>query len=315
MRRRHQEGNAEPDVSGGFQPHAKRQRFQHQQQQQQPSSSVVKSVFSRLSGPPQHYNNHRQQQHHQQHHHNNHQHHNNRHQQQQSHRHQQGHQQLADADVDGDDGTNETAAAAADDDDALFGPLHADNPQVARIVSKAAAAKANVVTAPPQPPPARLHSRVIRELPTRQEIVAAQGGADAAARARNRRMFGSLLGTLQKFCQEESRLKPHAERKAQIEQSIEAQQVRERDEMRRERTDLFATRKRQMAEIRALEAKVQRVREQEAWERAQQPLAGFVRTRARPRLYWLPKVVEEGGRVAARLAESRAEVESEWNYD
>lgn len=55
-------------------------------------------------------------------------------------------------------------------------------------------------------PTPRINSRVIRELPSREEIVEAQG-MDSESRARNRRMFGSLLGTLQKFCQEESRLK------------------------------------------------------------------------------------------------------------
>lgn len=49
---------------------------------------------------------------------------------------------------------------------------------------------------------ARVHSTVCKELPTRAAVLRAQGD-DEQARTRNRRIFGSLLGTLQKFKQEE----------------------------------------------------------------------------------------------------------------
>lgn len=48
----------------------------------------------------------------------------------------------------------------------------------------------------------KMPSAVSRELPTRAAVLRAQVG-DEQARTRNRRMFGSLLGTLQKFKQEE----------------------------------------------------------------------------------------------------------------
>lgn len=49
---------------------------------------------------------------------------------------------------------------------------------------------------------ARVSSCVSRELPSRADVLKVQTG-DEAARNRNRRMFGSLLGTLHKFKQEE----------------------------------------------------------------------------------------------------------------
>lgn len=56
----------------------------------------------------------------------------------------------------------------------------------------------------------QLISRVIvtpKEQPSRQDVLAAQS-ADKKSKERNRRMFGALLGTLQKFRQEETKLKP-----------------------------------------------------------------------------------------------------------
>ena len=60
-----------------------------------------------------------------------------------------------------------------------------------------------------QQPQKQMISKVIvtpKELPSRQEALAAQS-KDEKSKARNRRMFGALLGTLQKFQQEETKLK------------------------------------------------------------------------------------------------------------
>lgn len=165
-----------------------------------------------------------------------------------------------------------------------------------------------VSTASPEDEPKpKITSRIIKELPTRQEIVAAQG-SDAASRARNRRMFGSLLGTLQKFCQEESRLKQKEEKKAQIEKKLEDQEKKERENMRKERQDLFTNRKRQQMEIKMLEMKMTRMKELSIWEESKKPLMNFVRTKAKPKIYYLPKVINK--KVEKKLAENKADIES-----
>lgn len=58
--------------------------------------------------------------------------------------------------------------------------------------------------------PKQIISKVIvtpKEIPSRQEALAAQS-KDERSNARNRRMFGALLSTLQKFQQEETRNRP-----------------------------------------------------------------------------------------------------------
>ena len=151
----------------------------------------------------------------------------------------------------------------------------------------------------------RLSSRVIKEQPTRQEIVAAQTG-DAQSRARNRRMFSSLLGTLQKFSQEESRLKPKEEKKAQIEKKLEEQAIKERENLLKEKQCLFSDRKRQQLEIKAIENKMSKMKDFEAWEESKKPLLKYIQTKGKPNIYYLPKTMCP--KTEERLRESRAEM-------
>lgn len=150
----------------------------------------------------------------------------------------------------------------------------------------------------------RIHSRVIKEQPTRQEIVAAQG-SDEQSRARNRRIFGSLLGTLQKFTQEESKLKSKEEKKAQIEKKLEEQQKVERENMRKEKQCLFTDRKRKQLEIRAIETKMTKMKDLETWEETKKPLAGFIKTKTSPHIYFLPKKMDP--KMEKKLKESQEE--------
>ncbi|CAL7943086.1 unnamed protein product [Xylocopa violacea] len=134
-------------------------------------------------------------------------------------------------------------------------------------------------------------SRVIatpREIPSRQEVIRRER-IDERSRQRNKRMFGALLGTLQKFRQEETKLKAKEDKKAEVEARVEEARRREKEELRRERQQLFLSRKRQLAEVRALEAKLARSRQFQDWRAAQLPLASFIKTRAQPPIYYVPK--------------------------
>ncbi|XP_026760673.1 pinin [Galleria mellonella] len=134
----------------------------------------------------------------------------------------------------------------------------------------------------------RVPSAVCRELPTRAAVLRAQGD-DEQARTRNRRIFGSLLGTLQKFKQEEIVLQTKEDKKAQVERKIEEQARLEKEREQKERKTLYAEREHKKATIKSLEAKMARVQEFEKWEATQKKLGNFILTKAKPHVYWLPK--------------------------
>ncbi|GBP98099.1 Pinin [Eumeta japonica] len=148
----------------------------------------------------------------------------------------------------------------------------------------------------------RMSSTVWRELPSRAEVLRAQG-TDEQSRVRNRRIFSSLLGTLQKFKQEEIVMQTKEEKKAQVERKIEEQARLEKEREQKERKTLFAERELKKATIKALEAKMGRVQEFERWEAAQKPLTNFILTKAKPHMYWLPKKMND--KAAEKLTSSK----------
>ncbi|GFG38236.1 hypothetical protein Cfor_03831, partial [Coptotermes formosanus] len=106
---------------------------------------------------------------------------------------------------------------------------------------------------------------------------------------RNRRMFGALLGTLQKFRQEETRMKDKEEKRAKVEKKLEENAKREKEELKKERQELFQERKRKQAEIKKIELKMLRIKEQDEWEAKHRHLLNFIQTRSKPHIFYLPK--------------------------
>ncbi|CAH0400686.1 unnamed protein product [Chilo suppressalis] len=148
----------------------------------------------------------------------------------------------------------------------------------------------------------RMPSAVSRELPTRAAVLRAQGD-DEQSRTRNRRIFGSLLGTLQKFKQEEIVLQTQEDKKAQVERKIEEQARLEKEREQKERKSLFLEREHKKATIKALEAKMGRVQEFEKWEASQKSLSNFILTKSKPHIYWIPKKMTD--KATEKLNSSR----------
>jgi len=155
-------------------------------------------------------------------------------------------------------------------------------------------------------------SRVVhvdRDTEERKEVMEAQKG-DTKAVARNRRMFGNLLGTLQKFTKEQKEQKQEQKQK-EVLKKVEEKTEREKEDMRNRKRELFEEQKKKKKDIQILQIQLKRTEEFEAWEASKKSEVNFIRTKAEPGppVYWLPKAHSEKSK--GLLAESRATVEKE----
>ncbi|BES99839.1 pinin [Nesidiocoris tenuis] len=165
----------------------------------------------------------------------------------------------------------------------------------------------------------KLTSQVVttQDAPSRKEVLAAQSG-DNQCRARNRRMFGALLGTLQKFRQEENQLKEKEQKRAQVEKKLEEAALKEKEELKKKRQELFSNRRQQQFEIKKLEFKLLRLKQLSEWEATRKHLLNFIQTKSSPKIFWLPKIHtdktkklqdETKASITKMIQEKRAEVE------
>lgn len=95
-----------------------------------------------------------------------------------------------------------------------------------------------------------------------------------------------------------------------MEKKIEEHEIKEKEEIRKERQELFLNRKKKQAEIKIIELKMLRMKEYNAWEETQIPRKNFILTKSKPHLHYLPRRLNEKSREL--LAASQTEVESEF---
>ncbi|VVC40769.1 Pinin/SDK/MemA protein [Cinara cedri] len=134
-----------------------------------------------------------------------------------------------------------------------------------------------------------LSSKIMK---SRTEVLAAQQG-DQVTKERNRRMFGSLLGTLQKFKKEETQLKDKEEKKAKIERRLEEEALKEKESLVIRKRELFMQRKQQQRDIKNIEIKMGLVRNFEIFERQINCTMNFIKTEFDPSVFYLPKIHNE----------------------
>ena len=112
-----------------------------------------------------------------------------------------------------------------------------------------------------EPEKKSVQSRVVVESKieqkSRDEVLAEETQKmDKKEKQRNRRMFGNLLGTLQKFKQDENRVKERDQKKREIEAKIDEKTEKEKEEAKRTKYELFSEKKKQQQEIRMLQVKL-----------------------------------------------------------
>ncbi|CAG9858335.1 unnamed protein product [Phyllotreta striolata] len=154
-----------------------------------------------------------------------------------------------------------------------------------------------------------LISKVIvtpKEVPSREQALEAQN-KDEKFKARNKRMFGALLGTLQKFQQEETKLKQREQKRAELEKKIEEHEIKEKEEVRKERQELFFNRKKKQAEIKVIELKMLRMKEYASWEQTQTSRLNYILTKAKPHVHYLPRKMTE--QTTKLLEESKSSIQ------
>lgn len=93
-----------------------------------------------------------------------------------------------------------------------------------------------------------------------------------------------------------------------MEKKIEEHEIKEKEEIRKERQELFLNRKKKQAEIKIIELKMLRMKEYNAWEETHKPRMYFITTKAKPHINFLPRRMNE--KAKELLQASKLEVES-----
>ncbi|KFM63179.1 Pinin, partial [Stegodyphus mimosarum] len=101
-------------------------------------------------------------------------------------------------------------------------------------------------------------------------------------------MLGMILGTLQKFQHEEKKRKQQDLKRAEIEQKVEAAAAEEKERIKREKEELFHTRREKQTQLRCLEKKLEIAEMHETWENNQKYTLNFLKTKANPPIFFLP---------------------------
>ncbi|XP_055932589.1 pinin-like [Argiope bruennichi] len=144
-----------------------------------------------------------------------------------------------------------------------------------------------------------------KDAKSRKDTIQEQN-ANSKVKARNRRMLGMILGTLQKFQHEAKKRKEQDLKRAEIEQKVEAAAAEEKERIKKEKEELFQTRREKQIQLRCLEKKLEIAELHEIWEKNQRDMLNFIKTKTKPHLFYGPS--KHSPESEKRLEETRTEI-------
>jgi hypothetical protein len=138
-----------------------------------------------------------------------------------------------------------------------------------------------------------LHSSIVptnKIIKTKDDLISLVN-RDQESTGRNRRMFGVLLGTLNKFKAEANAYNEQTlgTKRHEIERRLEEKQVKEREDKQHERTELIATKKTCQQKLKLVNIKLEVLQRIATYEKNHLPLRNFIRTKNKPYVFYLPK--------------------------
>ncbi|KAK4473046.1 hypothetical protein MN116_004238 [Schistosoma mekongi] len=165
-------------------------------------------------------------------------------------------------------------------------------------------------------------SSVVRVTDTRSRQDAAKE-LKKSDKERGRRMLGILQGTLKQFQAESVAAvkKPQMEKRRLVDAKLEAKAKEEKENLRRERAELFRARREHHVEVSILQQKMRLLRKFEIWKQQQEKMKGYCRTSKPPYIFYRPKIHNEESKwrleaavraIDALIARRRKKLETEF---
>jgi len=138
-----------------------------------------------------------------------------------------------------------------------------------------------------------LHSSIVptnKIIKTKDDLISLVN-RDQESTGRNRRMFGVLLGTLNKFKAEANAYNEQSLgiKRQEIERRLEEKQVKEREDKQHERTELLTSKKGYQQKLKLVNIKLEIMERIANHEKIHLPLRNFIRTKNKPYIFYLPK--------------------------
>jgi len=160
-----------------------------------------------------------------------------------------------------------------------------------------------------------LHSSIVptnKIIKTKDDLISLVN-RDQQSAGRDRRMFGVLLGTLNKFKAEARAYSEQSTglKRQEIERRLEEKQAKEREDKQHERTELIASKRSYQQQLKLVNEKLQLMQQLSNREKHHEFLRNFIRTKTKPYVFYLPKgTLNE--QCESKLQESQTELEKEF---